>query len=75
MKLQSLEPSIDTHNFFFELCSYVKKEDSRNIRITHEVREINKICALAEYELEKYWSTKITCAEDPRKELQNFIYY
>lgn len=75
INLQSLKPSIETHNFFFELCNYVKKDDSRNIKITHEIRELNKICALAEYELEKHWSIKIAHAEDPTKELQNFIYY
>ena len=75
MNLRSLVPSLETHEFFSELCEYVKKDDHEDIQITPEIREINKICSLAEYELEKYWNAKIVGATDPRKELQDFIYY
>ncbi len=75
IQLESLAPSVKTNDFFTKLIEYVKKDDYEDITITSEVLEINKICALAEYELEKFWNTKIVGSADARKELQNFIYY
>lgn len=75
MNLKSLEPCKETDTFFTELCEYIKKDDFKDIKITQEIREINTRCALAEYELEKYWNAKIVDSKNPRCAIRDFMYY
>lgn len=72
--LKSLEPNEQTNKIFSELCEYSIKSE-KNIKVNKKVLEINKICAEAEFEMEKFWANKIIKSKNPKKELENFIYF
>ena len=66
--------------FFSELCQFARDEtdyelDCDPIFVSDEVKGLQEICAVAEGEMEKFWSKKIQFAQDPQKMLKSFIYY
>ena len=79
-KLASYEPSEEVNAFFSELCQFARDEtdyelDCDPIFVSDEVKGLQEICAVAEGEMEKFWSKKIQFAQDPQKMLKSFIYY
>lgn len=72
--LNDLSPSPLVNNSFSELCCYVINNDF-DVKDSFEVDFINKTCAKAEYELEKYYSKIISWSNNPSDELYNFPYY
>lgn len=75
INITDLKPKLETNNIFEELCSFAINENNQKIKIDKKVREINNICSIAEYELEKYRCEKIYNSKSPKAELLNFIYY
>ena len=79
-KLATYEPSEEVNAFFSELCQFARDEtdyelDCDPIFVSDEVKGLQEICAVAEGEMEKFWSKKIQFAQDPQKMLKSFIYY
>lgn len=72
--LNDLSPSPLVNNTFSELCNYVINNDF-DVKVSNEVDFINKTCAKAEYELEKYYSKLISWSNNPLDELYSFPYY
>ena len=79
-KLVSYEPSEEINAFFSELCEFARDKidyelDFDPIFVSDEVKDLQQVCAVAEGEMEKFWSKKIQFAQDPQKMLKSFIYY
>ena len=79
-KLASYEPSEEVNAFFSELCEFARDNidyelDFDPIFVSDEVKDLQQVCAVAEGEMEKFWSKKIQFAQDPQKMLKSFIYY
>ena len=79
-KLASYEPSEEVNAFFSELCEFARDKidyelDFDPIFVSDEVKDLQQVCAVAEGEMEKFWSKKIQFAQDPQKMLKSFIYY
>ncbi len=72
--LDDLSPSPKVNDFFSELCCYSINNDL-NINNSDKIDFINKNCAEAEYELEKYYSNIISSSDNPNDELVRFPYY
>lgn len=60
-KIKNLSPNKETNNFFSKLCNYCQENDtiSKEKSVNEKILEINKICAEAEFEMEKFWSEKV----------------
>ena len=79
-KLASYEPSEEVNAFFSELCQFARDEtdyelDCDPIFVSDEVKGLQEICAVAEGEMEKFWSKKIQFSHSPEEVLRSFIYY
>ena len=79
-KLASYEPSEEVNAFFSELCQFVSGQidyelDFDPIFVSDEVKGLQEICAIAEGEMEKFWSKKIQFSHAPEEMLRSFIYY
>ena len=79
-KFASYEPSEEVNAFFSELCEFARDKidyelDFDPIFVSDEVKDLQQVCAVAEGEMEKFWSKKIQFAQDPQKMLKSFIYY
>ena len=78
--MASYEPSEEVNAFFSELCEFARDKidyelDFDPIFVSDEVKDLQEVCAVAEGEMEKFWSKKIQFAQDPQKMLKSFIYY
>lgn len=75
-KIKNLSPNKETNNFFSKLCNYCQENDtiSKEKSVNEKILEINKICAEAEFEMEKFWSEKVWKSKNPEEELKNFPY-
>ena len=79
-KLASYEPSEEVNAFFSELCQFVSGQidyelDFDPIFVSDEVKDLQQVCAVAEGEMEKFWSKKIQFSDSPEEILRSFIYY
>ena len=79
-KLASYEPSEEVNAFFSELCQFVSGQidyelDFDPIFVSDEVKDLQQVCAVAEGEMEKFWSKKIQFSHSPEEMLRSFIYY
>ena len=79
-KLAGYEPSEEVNAFFSELCEFASGQidyelDLDPIFVSDEVKDLQQVCAVAEGEMEKFWSKKIQFSQDPQKMLKSFIYY
>ena len=79
-KLASYEPSEEVNAFFSELCQFVSGQidyelDFDPIFVSDEVKDLQQACAVAEGEMEKFWSKKIQFSNSPEEVLRSFIYY
>lgn len=72
-KLDNYIPCNKVNSIFSKLCNYCIKNDSlyENIYWDNKILNINKICAKAEFEMEKYYNNNIQNIYD----LKEFIYY
>lgn len=73
MQLESLLPSERVNRLFGELVKY----SISNKKITlsnNEIDELQKLCSESEYELEKYWASRILKSKAPVEELHKFPY-
>jgi len=71
--LKDYKPSKKVNALFWELCNFCTNNNNldQDIKIDENIYNLNKICAKAEVEMEKYYSKNIKNISD----LQNFIYY
>ena len=79
-KLASYEPSEEVNAFFSELCEFARDKidyelDFDPIFVSDEVKDLQQVCAVAEGEMEKFWSKKIQFYHSPEEMLGSFIYY
>jgi len=73
-KLNDLKPNKETNNYFNNLCNFCQKNDL-HINEDENTFFLNNLCAIAEFEMEKYYSNLIINSTNPEEELKNFIYY
>ena len=79
-RLVSYEPSEEVNAFFSELCEFASGQidyelDFDPIFVSDEVKDLQQACAVAEGEMEKFWSKKIQFSHSPEEMLRSFIYY
>ncbi len=72
--LKSLKPSKETNEAFSCLVKYCEENKTVNLK-KMEIKKLQKLSSIAEYEMELYWAKKIIGAINPQKELQEFWYY
>ncbi len=68
--LKNYRPSKRVNYLFTQLVQYVLNPESKNIFSKEKVQKLQKICQIAEYELEKYWAHKIIQSKDHKKHNQ-----
>lgn len=75
--LPSYEPSEKVTMLFSELVERVihRTDIQSNLLTEKEIADLQQLCSRAEYELEKYWATKIIQSENPQETLKEFPYY
>lgn len=75
INLKDLSPNIITNEIFTNLYNYCINNTNTQLKITQKVLKINQICAEAEYKMELFYANKMITSNDPKNELNNFIYY
>ena len=70
--LADYAPSEEVNYLFSELVSKVTDETAGEMLSPEKCRRLQKMCALAEHELEKYWALKIA---DAKVNIVDFPYY
>lgn len=75
INLKSYTPSKEVDFLFGELVSFAITDGNEITLNKHEVNNIRRICAEAEFELEKYWAQKIINSKNPSIELKRFPYF
>lgn len=80
--LPSLRPGRRVNGLFSELVDLTLSSEAglaRRVLADPGVRairaDLQKLCALGEFELETHWSDRVAAARDPWKELERFPYY
>lgn len=77
-ELQALDdyrPSKKINQLFTQLVQFVLNPESKNDLTKEEVAKLQKICQLAEYELEKHWAQKIIKGVDDSILTRSFPYF
>jgi nicotianamine synthase len=75
IKLQDYRPNKKVNNLFTKLVQYVLDPENKNYFTKKEIIKLQKICQLAEYELEKYWAQKIIKSKNAQILIKNFPYF
>src|ERR1700690_2118580 len=72
-KLQDLKPNKKTNELFSKLVSFAVSQ-KKNKLTSKELSKLQLICSDAEYELEKFWASKIIASKHPKEESKKFPY-
>lgn len=73
--LTNLQPSKEVNSLFSELVSLAISDSKKHLLSPKKQSHLRQICALSEFELEKYWAKRIIDDTNPKQMLLNFPYY
>jgi nicotianamine synthase len=74
LKLESLKPSTETNDAFFELVSFCSNNKQVSLK-SNQIKKLRELSSHAEYEMEVYWAKRIIASKNGEKELQKFWYF
>lgn len=74
LKLDSLKPSKETNDAFFDLVRFVESNTKTSLQ-DKQIRKLRMLSSIAETEMEIHWAEKIANSKNPKEELFNFWYY
>lgn len=72
--LNNYKPSKVVNSLFSKLVKVALKEGSSNSLTQSQLTNLQRICSLSEFELEKYWAKQITKSKKTLLKLENFPY-
>jgi nicotianamine synthase len=73
--LDDLKPSAEVNALFSELVSKAIDLENKEKLSFNERIELQKLCSLSEYQLERYWVEKILASENAEEMLRSFPYF
>lgn len=74
LKLDSLKPSQETNDAFFDLVTFCSNNKKINLK-NNQIKKLRELSSQAEYEMEMYWAKRIIASKNADKELRTFWYY
>lgn len=74
-QLKDLQPSVNNNYLFSSLVSHALEPSIISTLSEFQITNLQRVCGLAEYELEKHWSLKIISSKNPQESMEKFPYY
>lgn len=75
IELDNLAPSTEVNALFSELVVKAIDQNNKESLTLDERNNLQRICSLSEYEMEKYWAKKIISSINPKTEILKFPYF
>lgn len=72
--LESYKPSKNVNTLFSKLVKVALTEGSSSSLTANELTNLQRICSLSEFELEKHWAEKLITNKKPLDEIESFPY-